>query len=105
MRPEHRRVDAAASPVAPGDAAASPQGQLAGLTGDSREAKFAQPRALAIALVREFTAASYPLIGREFGGRHHSTVMNAIRRWHNLVDAEPVLSDREKAVLLRLGLT
>jgi hypothetical protein len=28
-RSEHRRVDAAASPAAPGDAAASPQGQLA----------------------------------------------------------------------------
>jgi chromosomal replication initiation ATPase DnaA len=55
--------------------------------------------------VREFTKASYPLIGREFGGRHHSTIIHAERRWRKLVDAEPVLSDREKAVLLRLGLT
>jgi hypothetical protein len=31
MRPEHRRVDAAASPAALGDAAASPQGRLARL--------------------------------------------------------------------------
>jgi chromosomal replication initiation ATPase DnaA len=45
------------------------------------------------------------MIGREFGGRHHSTVMNAIRRWHNLVDNFPELYDRRQAVLLRLGLT
>src|SRR5271165_3563863 len=36
MRPDHRRVDAAASPAAPGHAAASPQGQLARLL-DRRE--------------------------------------------------------------------
>jgi hypothetical protein len=29
VRPEHRRVDATASPASPGDQAASPQGHLA----------------------------------------------------------------------------
>jgi chromosomal replication initiation ATPase DnaA len=56
-------------------------------------------------VARELIGASYARIGRAFDGRSHATVLHAIQRWHNLVSAEPVLSDREKAVLLRLGLT
>ena len=43
MRSEHRRVDAAASPAAPDDAAASPQGRLARLpTGFPGQLRFCQ---------------------------------------------------------------
>ena len=35
---------------------------------------------LSIYLCREMTDLSLPQIGREFGGRDHTTVLNAIRR-------------------------
>ncbi|MEA2265772.1 MAG: chromosomal replication initiator protein [Solirubrobacteraceae bacterium] len=46
----------------------------------SRAQRLAWPRHLAIYLARELTDHSLPAIGREFGGRDHSTVLNACRR-------------------------
>ena len=52
----------------------------ASLTGPSRAAGPLQARQLAIYLCREMTDLSLPQIGREFGNRDHTTILNAIRR-------------------------
>jgi chromosomal replication initiator protein len=67
------------------------------LCGDSRCAKIAHPRALAIMLARDLTGASYPQIGRAFN-RHHSSCVSAVRRAHNLIDAFPHYYDKIEAV-------
>jgi len=46
----------------------------------SRSQRLAWPRHVAIYLARELTDHSLPRIGRDFGGRDHSTVLNACRR-------------------------
>jgi chromosomal replication initiator protein len=38
------------------------------------------PRQIAMYLIKQMTDASVPEIGRQFGGKHHSTVMHAIAR-------------------------
>jgi chromosomal replication initiator protein len=50
------------------------------LVSSSRAAKVTWPRQLAIALVRDLTGASLPAIGREFGGRNHTTILHACKR-------------------------
>jgi chromosomal replication initiator protein len=40
----------------------------------------ARPRQIAMYLARQITKASYPHIGRHFGGRHHTTAMAGERR-------------------------
>ena len=40
----------------------------------------AKPRQLAMYLARELTGESLPAIGRQFGGRDHTTVLHAWRR-------------------------
>jgi chromosomal replication initiator protein len=45
-----------------------------------RSSRVAWPRQLAMYLAREITGASLPAIGREFGGRDHTTVLHACRR-------------------------
>ncbi|HMD57796.1 MAG TPA: chromosomal replication initiator protein DnaA [Solirubrobacteraceae bacterium] len=56
-----------------------------GITADEllsprRTPAIAWPRQLAMYLARELTDQSLPAIGREFGGRDHTTVMHACRR-------------------------
>jgi chromosomal replication initiator protein len=45
-----------------------------------RTARVAWPRQVAMYLARELTQESLPAIGREFGGRDHTTVLHAWRR-------------------------
>ncbi len=60
------------------------------LLSDSRAARVAWPRQVAMYLAREHTDETLPAIGRQFGGRNHTTVMHAVRR-----TAERVASDRD----------
>ena len=50
------------------------------LLAQDRRPKVALARQVAMYLARELTDESLPAIGREFGGRNHSTVMHAHRR-------------------------
>ena len=40
----------------------------------------AYPRQIAMFLAKELTSASLPQIGREFGGKHHTTVLHSIHK-------------------------
>jgi chromosomal replication initiator protein len=50
------------------------------LVSSGRTARLAWPRQVAMYLARELTHESLPAIGREFGGRDHTTVLHAWRR-------------------------
>jgi chromosomal replication initiator protein len=50
------------------------------LLSSARVARIAWPRQVAMYLARELTGESLPAIGREFGGRDHTTVLHAWRR-------------------------
>src|SRR5262245_19244574 len=40
----------------------------------------AQPRQVGMYLCRQLTGASFPEIGREFGGKHHTTVLHSVKK-------------------------
>src|ERR1700680_4806221 len=42
------------------------------------------PRQVAMYLVKQLTSASLPEIGRQFGGKHHTTVLHSINKIENL---------------------
>jgi chromosomal replication initiator protein len=63
-----------------GAAAASFDLPHSSIVGPSRAAAPLRARQLAIYLCREMTDLSLPQLGREFGGRDHATILNAIRR-------------------------
>src|SRR5579859_7167616 len=44
----------------------------------------AYPRQIAMYMVKEMTSASLPEIGRSFGGKHHTTVLNSIHKIEKL---------------------
>ena len=51
----------------------------------ARPASIAHPRMMAMYLARELTNKSFPILGKEFGGKDHSTVMNAKKRIEKLI--------------------
>ena len=56
-----------------------------------RSRDVARPRQLAIYLAKKLTQASFPDIGRKFGGRDHTTVIYAVRRVEQLMQHDQQL--------------
>src|SRR5262249_55669868 len=55
------------------------------LCGDRRSQNIVYPRHVAMYLSRELTDLSLPKIGKEFGGRDHTTVIHATSRIARLI--------------------
>lgn len=49
------------------------------------------PRHVALYLAKELTEFSYPVIGRYFGGRDHSTIIHAVQKIAARMESEPNL--------------
>jgi chromosomal replication initiator protein len=64
------------------------------LVGSSRAATPLRARQVAILLTRELTDLSLPQIGRLYGGRDHSTVLNSLRRVEAILADDPDLAGR-----------
>ena len=50
----------------------------------------AVPRQVAMYLCKRLTKHSYPEIGREFGGKHHTTVMHSFEKIDGLIKEDRV---------------
>ena len=70
---------------------------------NSRARKYARPRQVAMYLCRDMTGRSLPEIGRQFGGRDHTTVLHACRVIPTLMAEDP--SFRHEVEMLRARLT
>jgi chromosomal replication initiator protein len=68
------------------------------LVGPGRTATPVQARQVAIFLTRELTDLSLPQIGRLYGGRDHSTIINSIRRVEAGAAADVRLDERLKSI-------
>lgn len=62
------------------------------LVSNRRSLETTRPRQIAMLLCKRFTGRSLPEIGRRFGGRDHTTVLNAIRRIESLAKTNWLLA-------------
>ncbi|WP_301099551.1 chromosomal replication initiator protein DnaA [Otariodibacter sp.] len=62
--------------------------KMSDLKSKSRTRSIARPRQIAMTLAKELTNHSLPEIGREFGGRDHTTVMHACKTINELRDTD-----------------
>ncbi len=74
------------------------------LSDKTRTDAVAYPRQLAMYLCREMLGASSVLIGMQFGGRDHSTVLHAIEKIKRLHDADPQTRDHLSQIRRSLDL-
>jgi chromosomal replication initiator protein len=66
--------------------------RITDLKGQRRHKGIARPRMIAMFLSRELTGSSFPEIGLRFGGKDHSTVINACKRMIELQATDPELT-------------
>lgn len=67
--------------------------RIADLSSKNRRQSVTRPRQMAMALARELTSHSYPEIGEAFGGRDHTTVINAVKRINELKESDVKASE------------
>jgi chromosomal replication initiator protein len=60
--------------------------KVADLKSKTNSRNIAVPRQIAMYLCKQLTKASLPEIGREFGGKHHTTVMHSVNKINDLYD-------------------
>ena len=62
--------------------------RVADLSSKNRRQSITRPRQMAMCLARELTSHSFPEIGDAFGGRDHTTVINACKRINELKETD-----------------
>ena len=65
----------------------------AALTGQSQNKEISTARNVAMYIIREMTQLSLAEIGQQFGGRHHSTVLNSINRVEKMMKDKPEMTE------------
>ncbi|MCH7803405.1 MAG: chromosomal replication initiator protein DnaA [Acidobacteria bacterium] len=63
--------------------------KVAELKAKNNSRRVAEPRQMAMFLCRKLTESSLPQIGREFGGKHHTTVLHSIRKVEGKRNKDP----------------
>jgi chromosomal replication initiator protein len=76
--------------------------RVADLSSKSRRQSITRPRQIAMSLARELTSHSFPEIGDAFGGRDHTTVINACKRIKALRDSDIKVSEDYQNLLRTL---
>ncbi|MDD1612928.1 MAG: chromosomal replication initiator protein DnaA, partial [Methylococcaceae bacterium] len=74
--------------------------RIADLSSKNRRQSVTRPRQIAMSLARELTSHSLPEIGDAFGGRDHTTVINACKRITELKESDVKVAE-DYANLLR----
>ncbi len=62
------------------------------ICGSRRTRNISEPRQYAMYLSRKLTDHSYPELGRQFGGKDHTTVLAAFKKLEELVETDPDLA-------------
>lgn len=64
---------------------------------------FLVPRQVAMYLCKRLTKKSYPEIAREFGGKHHTTVIHSVEKIDKSMAADPELSTTVRRLIDSIG--
>jgi chromosomal replication initiator protein len=77
--------------------------RIVDLSSKNRKQSITRPRQIAMCLARELTSHSFPEIGDAFGGRDHTTVMNACKRIAELKEADTKIAEDYSNLLRTLS--
>ncbi len=73
--------------------------KIADLKSKKRSRDISVPRQIAMYICREYTQASLPEIGRQFGGKDHTTVIFSYRKVAGLIKENKELGNRVQEII------
>ena len=73
------------------------------LRAKSNEWQICRPRMMAMYLCRKLTNCSFGVIGREFGAKHHTTVLHGVRRARQLIETDEELFSAYERIAEKLS--
>ncbi len=77
--------------------------RLSDLKSQKRQRSISLPRMIAMYLCRQRLGTSYPELGDRFGGKDHTTVINAVRKVTSLLEADIQVREAVDTLEKRLG--
>ena len=72
--------------------------KLTDLESSKRKREFTHPRQVAMYLCREMTDQSLPQIGKQFGGKDHTTVLHACKKIEDEIKTSAILAEEIKLI-------
>jgi chromosomal replication initiator protein len=74
-----------------------------GLKSRSNVGNVLVPRQVAMYLCKRLTRKSYPEIARQFGGKHHTTVIHSVEKINKLIDSDREMDTLVKRIISSIG--
>jgi chromosomal replication initiator protein len=72
------------------------------IKGKKRGREIMKPRQVSIYLIRRQLGLSYPAIGKEFGGKNHTTIMHSYNKISKTIEQDPLLKQEVSSILARI---
>jgi chromosomal replication initiator protein len=70
---------------------------------ERRDKEISKTRQIAMYVVREVTGSSYPVIGKHFGGKNHTTVLQACKKTKEWMDRDPEIKQSVTIILREIS--
>ncbi len=77
--------------------------KVSDILSDRRDKEISKSRQIAMFVSREITGLSYPVIAKHFGGKNHTTVLQACKKTKEWVDIDPEIKQTINTILKELS--
>ena len=77
--------------------------KITDILSEKRDKEISKSRQIAMYLSREITGLSYPVIAKHFGGKNHTTVIQACKKTKEWVDVDPEIKQTIRSIMKELS--
>ncbi|MCP4297261.1 MAG: chromosomal replication initiator protein DnaA [Proteobacteria bacterium] len=77
--------------------------KITDIKSDRRDKEISKTRQIAMYVAREVTGLSYPVIGKHFGGKNHTTVLQACKKTKEWKDRDPEIKQSIIAIIREIS--
>ena len=78
--------------------------KVSDMVSDRRDKEISKTRQIAMYISRELTGSSFPVIGKHFGGKNHTSVMQACKKIREWMDNDPEINQTVSTIIRELSM-